>query len=111
MSAIDIFLAKGTQGLLLHKDQLTREEKDILRERFGAEGTAGVWFLETQLDTSEKAATEPDQDGDEPTMEDLEKLTVVQLKDLAAKDNLDIAGLTLKADLLGRLAAHYGIEV
>lgn len=114
MSAIDIFMEKGKQGLLLHKDQLTREEKDEVRERFGPEGTAGIWFLEVvpeiDADTDPEAILDEQEDGDEPTMEDLKALTVSKLQDLADKEQVDLAGLKLKDDILGRMAAHFGLD-
>jgi len=123
--AIEIFLAKGRQGVLLHKDDLSREEKDIIRERFGAEGSAGVWFLATDetpdpedeeagdFDEEQELDKDPtvtDEDGDEPTMEDLRGLTVDRLKDLADKEEVDLTGLKLKDDILGRLALHFGLD-
>lgn len=119
MSAIDIFISKGKQGLILDRDWLTREEKDVVRERFGPEGSSGVWFLETHQDAEQgdSGTDDPDDDANEkdssvgPSLENLEGMTVAQLKELAAHDELDISGLTLKADIVGRLAAHYDLEV
>ncbi|QNO12827.1 hypothetical protein SEA_SHAKENBAKE_10 [Streptomyces phage ShakeNBake] len=124
MSAIDIFLAKGKKGLILEKDWLTREEKEEVRARFGPEGSAGVWFLEVpdepepvgdfdeEQEIDEDPTTNPvEPKGDEPTLSDLEGLTVAQLRDLAAKEELDVSDLKLKADLVGRLAAHFGVQI
>jgi len=124
MSAIDIFLAKGKKGLILEKDWLTREEKEEVRARFGPEGSAGVWFLEVpdepepvgdfdeEQELDEDPTTNPvGPKGDEPTLSDLEGLTVAQLRDLAAKEELDVSDLKLKADLVGRLAAHFGVQI
>ncbi|QKY79493.1 hypothetical protein SEA_PHTOWN_10 [Streptomyces phage PHTowN] len=124
MSAIDIFLAKGKKGLILEKDWLTREEKEEVRARFGPEGSAGVWFLEVpdepepvgdfdeEQELDEDPTTNPvEPKGDEPTLSDLERLTVAQLRDLAAKEEIDVSDLKLKADLVGRLAAHFGVQI
>jgi hypothetical protein len=121
--AIEIFLAKGKRGVLLSKDALSREEKDVIRERFGPEGSAGVWFLEIAEDAEQgddgdfdeeqeldKDPTVNDEDGDEPTMDDLRALTVAKLKELADKEEVDLTGLTLKDDILGRMAAHFGLD-
>ena len=117
MSAIDIFLAKGKKGLILEKDWLTRDEKEEVRARFGPEGSAGVWFLEVP-EQDEEPPTEDEvvvdeseeDDSDEPTMDDLRGLTVAKLTELADKEEVDLSGLTLKDDILGRMAAHFGLD-
>lgn len=48
--------------------------------------------------------------GDEPTMEDLKALTVARLQELADKEQVDLTGLKLKDDILGRMAAHFGLD-
>jgi len=127
IEAIEIFLAKGKRGVLLERDALTREEKDVIRERFGAEGSAGIWFLEVSDEESEETELEAQESGDfkeeqadvtstreeggEPTLEDLEALKLPELKELAAKEQVDISDLKLKADILGRLAVHFGVGV
>jgi hypothetical protein len=118
MSAIDIFLAKGKKGLILEKDWLTRDEKDEVRARFGPEGSAGVWFLEVP-DEDEPELTEDEvvdvgthDDPDAqvivppntPTIPDeLEGLTVAQLKEIAETEEIDISDVKLKADIVGRI--------
>lgn len=52
---------------------------------------------------------QPEQ-GDEPTMEDLRGLTVAKLQELADKEQVDLTGLKLKDDILGRMAAHFGLD-
>lgn len=136
MSAIDIFLAKGKKGLILEKDWLTRDEKEEVRARFGPEGSAGLWFLEVpeepepvgdfdeEQEIDEDPTTNPVEPKvteetvqffgtvtDEPTLAQLEKLTVQELRNLATKEELNVSDLKLKADLVGRLAAHFGVQV
>lgn len=48
--------------------------------------------------------------SDEPTMDELRALTVQELKNLADKDRVDLSGLKLKDDILGRMAAHFGLD-
>lgn len=116
MSAIDIFLAKGKKGLILEKDWLTREEKEEVRARFGPAGSSGVWFLEVpdqdedSPNEDEVVDDESEDDGDEPTMSDLRGLTVAQLRDIAREEEVNISDLKLKDDILGRLAAHFGLN-
>jgi hypothetical protein len=123
--AIEIFLEKGRRGVLLNKDALTRAEKEIVRERFGPEGSAGVWFLdvpeesapveetgdfEEEQELDEDPTVVEEGDGREPTMEDLRSLTVARLRELADKEEVDLTGLQLKDDILGRMAMHFGLD-
>lgn len=109
MSAIDIFLAKGKKGLILEKDWLTRDEKEEVRARFGPEGSAGVWFLEVpeqdeEPPTEDEVVVDESGEDDEPTMPDeLEGLTVAQLKEIAEAEEIDISDVKLKADIVGRI--------
>lgn len=48
--------------------------------------------------------------SDEPSMDELRALTVQELKNLADKDQVDLSGLKLKDDILGRMAAHFGLD-
>lgn len=48
--------------------------------------------------------------GGEPTMEDLRGLTVAKLQELADNEQVDLTGLKLKDDILGRMAAHFGLD-
>lgn len=48
--------------------------------------------------------------SDEPSMDELRALTVQELKNLADKDRVDLSGLKLKDDILGRMAAHFGLD-
>lgn len=131
----DLVLERGRAGRLAHKDQFTREEKDGLRDdvAYGeAEDLGNGWYFvptsnvrtiesgdydepvgdfeeEQELDKDPTVVDE--EDGDEPTLSDLEALTVAQLKDLADKEALDVSDLKLKADLIGRLAAHFGVQI
>lgn len=109
MSAIDIFLAKGKKGLILEKDWLTRDEKEEVRARFGPEGSAGVWFLEVpeqdeEPPTEDEVVVDESEEDDEPTIPDeLEGLTVAQLKEIAETEEIDISDVKLKADIVGRI--------
>ncbi|QNR51954.1 portal protein [Streptomyces phage phiRKBJ001] len=137
--AVEIFLEKGRRGVLLNKDALTRAEKEIIRERFGPEGSAGVWFLDVPEESAPVEETgdfeeeqELDQDPtvveedsskmteeaakffgtvtDEPTMAQLRRLTIADLRGLADKEGVDLSGLQLKDDILGRMAMHFGLD-
>lgn len=48
--------------------------------------------------------------GGEPTMADLRALKMDQLRKLADSEDVDLTGLKLKDDILGRLAAHFGLN-
>lgn len=124
----------GQVAVIVHKDQLSRDEKDVVRAATAEPGTTilpvgnshyvlfineepgddepvGDFEEEQELDKDPTVVDEDDEDGDEPTLSDLESLTVAQLKDLADKEALDVSDLKLKADLVGRLAAHFGVAV
>lgn len=127
-----ILHAKGRVCVVLHVDGLDREEKDVVRAaaadpysdvaKLGKDYFAliineepeddepvGDFEEEQELDKDPTVVDE--EDGDEPTLSDLESLTVAQLKDLADKEALDVSDLKLKADLVGRLAAHFGVQI
>lgn len=140
----DLMWQYGRTMRVVHQDELTRDEKDVLRfcgkvqqhgkmfllpiaEEPNADDLALAAFEEFEDDQRTEQLVEvttvedekpvfvpmadPEDDSDEPTLSDLEKLTVAQLKELAAKEQLDVSDLKLKADLVGRLCAHFGIEL
>lgn len=128
MNPETILHERGSVAVVVHKDQLNREEKDAVRysdqivamgDYFGlliqeepedeAEALALAAYEEFEDDqkTEPIVETEP---GGEPTMADLRGLTVASLRELAGKEEVDLSGLTLKDDILGRMAAHFGLD-
>lgn len=123
---------RGSVAVVAHKNQFTREEKDALRDSDLV--VMGDYFaLLIVEEPSEFPSHAPDPDhvcddnddcefheyqgpkpdpeqGDEPTMEDLRGLTVARLQELADKEQVDLTGLKLKDDILGRMAAHFGLD-
>jgi membrane protein involved in colicin uptake len=66
-----------------------------------------------KADAKKKAALEAardanpsDKTGTETEREDLSSLTVEQLRELAAEKNVDLTGITLKADIIDAIEAH-----
>lgn len=130
----------GVVAVIVHRDQLNRQEKEIVRnadnilqvgdsfvlvipeepEDYDTEALALYEEYEddqrvevTTVEDQEPVlvpTTEPEQ-VKSPTVTHLERLTVAQLRDLADKEALDISGLKVKADLVGRLCAHFGIDL
>lgn len=133
MNAESLLHERGRVAVVAHKDQFSREEKDALRESSDLV-VMGPYFA--LLIDEEPVAYEPvhtpdpdhvcdDNDdcefheyqgppvvdqSDEPTMEDLRGLTVARLQELADKEEVDLTGLKLKEDILGRLALHFGLD-
>lgn len=121
MNAESLLHERGRVAVVAHKDQFTRKEKDALR---GAQdlvqmGNYYALLIAEEPDADELALAaheefEDDQrkekDGDEPTMDDLRSLKVAELQALADKEEVDLTGLKLKDDILGRLAAHFGLD-
>lgn len=107
----------GSVAVVAHKNKFTREQKDALRDSdlVALTGDHYVLLIDEEIETNDAIAEAaqpqvPADDGDEPTMADLDALTVAQLRDLADKERVDLSGLTLKADILGRMAAHFGLD-
>lgn len=112
----DLMWHKGRTMRVVHQDELTREEKDLLRTKDDVV-QHGKLFLqeiaeepEVEPTTAPEDALDEQEDGDEPTMDDLRELTVAKLQDLADKEEVDLTGLKLKDDILGRMAAHFGLD-
>lgn len=108
----DLMWHKGRTMRVVHQDELTREEKDLLRTKDDVV-QHGKLFLQEIAEEPEVEVehfSEPNEDGGEPTMEDLKALTVDRLKELADKEEVDLTGLKLKDDILGRMAAHFGLD-
>jgi hypothetical protein len=131
MNAESILHEHGTVAVIVHKDQLGRAEKDVVRAAVSDPdsgilqvGNHFVLFIaeepDDEVDALALAAYEelqedeqvvvPNTQDDEPTMADLRALTVAALRELASKEEVDLSGLTLKDDILGRLAAHFGLD-
>lgn len=124
MNAESLMHERGSVAVVAHKDLFSREEKDALRDSdlVRMEGGSYVLLIDEEIEENDALALasheefEDDQrkaaddDSDEPTMDDLKALTVDGLKALAEKDQVDLSGLKLKDDILGRLAAHFGLD-
>jgi hypothetical protein len=126
MNAESLVHERGKVAIAAHKDQFTREEKEALRNSADLV-QAGNYFLllidEEPSDYEEElvdVTTFEDEEpvhvptqvapGAEPTMKDLRGLTVDRLKELADSEDVDLTGLKLKDDILGRMAAHFGLD-
>ncbi|QKY78549.1 hypothetical protein SEA_DRYAD_11 [Streptomyces phage Dryad] len=109
----------GSVAVIAHRHALTRDQKAVVREAttdpesgITAVGDHYVLHMKEEPTAPDGDFSEESADtGDEPKLSDLEGLTVAQLRDLADKEQLDVSDLKLKADLVGRLAAHFGLEV
>lgn len=140
LNAESLMHKHGAVAVIVHKDQLSRKEKDVVRNSGLVKpmGDHYVLLIQEEIDENDALAlasfeeyeddqrvevttvhdgspvfvpqAEPKQDNG-PTMADLEKLTVAQLRDLADKEALDVSDLKLKADLLGRISAHLSIDL
>ena len=100
MNAESLMHERGNVAVIAHKNQFTREEKDALRN---SDLVFATWDHYV-LPITEVAP------GGEPTMEDLRGLTVARLQELADNESVDLTGLKLKDDILGRLAMHFGLD-
>jgi hypothetical protein len=110
----ELMWSKGRAMRVVHQDELSRDEKDALRVDEGVMQHGKLFLLEIDEEPEVEPTTAPEdeqEEGDEPTLADLEALTVPALKDLADKEEVDVSDLKLKADLVGRLAAHFGVNV
>jgi len=126
MNAESLMHERGNVAVIAHKNQFTREEKDALRNSDLVFATGDHYVLpiteEVELNDALALAAyeefEEDQrtpitevaPGGEPTMEDLRGLTVARLQELADNESVDLTGLKLKDDILGRLAMHFGLD-
>lgn len=104
----------GRTMRVVHQDEVSREEKDVLRG-CGKVTQHGKLFLleiveEPEVEVEHFIEPDPADEDDEPTMEDLRGLTVAALRDLASKEEVDLTDLKLKDDILGRMAAHFGLD-
>ena len=117
----------GMVAFIVHKDQLSRSEKDVVRaavtdsdSNILAVGKEHyVLFIPEEPDTDELALAsfeefKVDQENEqEPVLppntpvvpEDLDGLTVAQLKEIADAEEVDISDVKLKADIVGRIWA------
>jgi hypothetical protein len=126
MNAESLMHERGNVAVIAHKNQFTREEKDALRnsDLVFATGDHYVLPIVEEIEFNDAlalAAYEEFEDdgrtpitevapGGEPTMADLKALTVSRLQELADKEEVDLTGLKLKDDILGRMAAHFGLD-
>lgn len=131
---------RGSVAVVAHKDAFTREEKDALRSAMvdGTVQFTGQHYMllitEEQEGMVAFEAHHEDPDhvcdnnddcefheyqgpkdeevapGGEPTMADLKALKVAELQKLADSEQVDLTGLKLKDDILGRMAAHFGLD-
>ncbi len=125
----DMMFSRGRIGVLAHKTQFNRREKDLLKADPNVEWHDPFFFFPIQeepdddVDALALAAYEEFEDderkeqeqpvvdeSDEPTMADLRGLTVAKLQELADKEEVDLTGLKLKEDILGRMALHFGLD-
>lgn len=104
----------GRTMRVVHQDELSRDDKDALRmcDAVTQHGKLFLMEVEEEPDVEVEHFTEPvvEDDSDEPTMDDLKALTVPKLQELADKEQVDLTGLKLKDDILGRMAAHFGLD-
>lgn len=115
----DIMWHKGRTMRVVHQDELTREEKDILRKEAEVVQHGKLFLKEIAEEPEVEGWDDQDPEGvvdsttgsEAPTLEELNDLTVAQLKELADEEGADVQGLKVKADLVGRLAAHFGLEL
>ena len=113
----DRMAREGSRVRMLRWDALTREQKDQARtdgDVFILQGTNNrhvVLIPESLLpDPDSVPVEEPVVEAVMPPNtpaipEDLDVLTVAQLKDLADQEEIDISGLKVKADIVGRIWA------
>lgn len=125
---------RGSVAIVVHKDRLDRREKDALRESSELvqagpyfmllineepENDEQVFDVGTYDDPEAQVVVPNTQQDDEPTMADLfgemtmdalRSLSVTALRRLADSEKVDLAGLKLKDDILGRMAAHFGLD-
>lgn len=126
MNAESLVHERGKVAIAAHKDQFTREEKEALRNSADLV-QAGNYFLlliseepsDDEVELVDVTTFEDDEPvhiktevapGAEPTMKDLRGLTVAKLQELADSEDVDLSGLRLRDDILGRLAAHFGLN-
>lgn len=112
----------GSRVHMLDWNALTRDQKDQARSDQsspdkdvlivrGTNNRYVVLMSEALLPTDEASVEEaldetPVLPPNTPTIpEELEVLTVAQLKDLADQEEIDISGLKIRADILGRIWA------
>jgi hypothetical protein len=104
----------GSRVRMLAWNALTREQKDQARsdaEVLIVQGTNNrhvVLIAEDLLPTGTEAVEDetPVVPPNTPVIpEELDVLTVAQLKELADEEEIDISGLKVKADILGRIWA------
>ena len=107
----------GSRVRMLAWNALTREQKEQARsdaEVLIVQGTNNrhvVLIAEDLLPTGTEAVEEVEDETpvvppNTPVIpEDLDVLTVAQLKELADEEDIDISGLKVKADILGRIWA------
>lgn len=118
----ELMYERGRIGVLAHKTQFNRREKDWLKADPNVEFHDPFFFFaiqeepddevdalalasyeEFQEDGGEKQ-TEPVMPPNTPTIPDeLEGLTVAQLKEIAETEEIDISDVKLKADIIGRI--------
>lgn len=126
--AKDIMWSNGRTMRVVHSTEVDRKEKEALRRDPDVRQNGLLFLLEINeepvgdFDEEQELDQDPtvdevdevdevdDNDGREPTMEDLRGLTVARLKDLADKEEVDLTGLSLKDDILGRMALHFGLD-
>lgn len=131
----ELMYDRGRIGVLAHKDQFNRREKDLLKADPNVEWQDPYFFFAIQEEPDDfpvLAVHDPGPDhvcdnnddcefheyqgppvvdqSDEPTMADLRGLTVAKLQELADKEEVDLTGLKLKDDILGRMALHFGLD-
>jgi len=123
MNAESLMHERGFVAVVVHKDRLNRAEKEACRGAVeeGLLADAGRHFVlpiqeepvgdfEEEQELDEDPTTIQEGCSDEPSMSQLRSLTVAQLKDLAAMEEVDLSDLKLKDDILGRMAAHFGLD-
>lgn len=131
MTMSDLMWHKGRTMRVLHQNELTREEKDLLRQDDGVvqhgklflkeieeepgeltSAPIGDFEEEQELDSDPTTLVKEEQEdgGDKPTMSELRSMKVAELHELADEEDVDLTGLKLKDDILGRLAAHFGLD-
>lgn len=137
MNPETILHERGNVAVVVHKNQLSREEKDAVRysdqivamgdyyglliqeepedmAAFDAHHTPepghvcdnndDCEFHEYQGPKDEEPVVEPVMPPNTPTIPDeLEGLTVAQLKEIAETEEIDISDVKLKADIVGRI--------
>lgn len=121
-SAESIMHKHGVVAVIVHKDQLDRDEKEVLRDALYQPESKIMPVGDSYVLVIPEEPTDYFQDGSEseveaqeqvaslvmppntPTVPDeLEGLTVAQLKELADNEEIDISDVKLKADIVGRI--------